>query len=190
MAGQRTRGRNESPGRNKIWTIVCVVLVCAAALLLRGIVIYEIYPLAFKDEIRQYSAEYGQDPYFVSAVICAESGFDETAVSHRGAIGLMQVMPDTGAWAAEKIGMENYSADMLAQPDVNIRIGCWYLSYLNEKFGGDTDKIIAGYNAGPGKVDEWAGDGELSDIPYPETENYLKKVTINYQIYKGLYHEF
>lgn len=189
MAGQRRR-KDEYMSRNRTWTIVCVVLVCAIALLLRGVIVYEIYPLKFVDEIKQYSDEYAQDPYFVSAVICTESGFDDTAVSSRGAMGLMQIMPDTGAWAAEKIGISDFSAEMLNQPDVNIRIGCWYLSYLSDMFDGDTDKVMAAYNAGPNNVIEWAGDDKLTDIPFGETENYLKKVTRNLQIYKGLYNEF
>jgi soluble lytic murein transglycosylase len=160
------------------------------AFLLRGVIVYEIYPLDYTDEIKTYSDEYALDAYFVSAVIRTESGFDEEAVSHRGAVGLMQIMPDTGAWAAEKIGMTEFSADMLAQPDVNIRIGCWYLRYLDDMFEGDQNKVMAAYNAGPNKVKEWAGDDELGSIPYAETENYLVKVTRNYQIYKGLYDEF
>lgn len=189
MAGQRRR-KDESAHRSRIWTIVCVVLVCAVALLLRGVIVFQIYPMEFQDEISQYSDEYALDPYFVCAVICAESGFDETAVSRRGAVGLMQIMPETGAWAAEKIGITDFSEDMLTQPDANIRIGCWYLSYLEGLFGGDQDKVIAAYNAGPNKVSEWSGDEALEEIPYDETKNYLIKVTRNYQIYKGLYDEF
>jgi soluble lytic murein transglycosylase len=190
MAVQRKSRKEEFSNRSRTWTIICVALVCVIALLLRGVIVYQIYPLKYTDEIKQYSAEYAQDPYFVSAVICTESGFNDTAVSNRGAMGLMQIMPDTGAWAAEKIGITEYTADMLNQPDVNIRIGCWYLSYLGDMFDGDMDKVMAGYNAGPNNVIEWAGDGPLTDIPFGETENYLVKVSRNLQIYKGLYDEF
>lgn len=189
MAGQRRR-KEEYASRTRTWTLICVILVCAIALLLRGVIVYQIFPLRFVDEIKQYSAEYGQDPYLVSAVICTESGFDDTAVSRRGAVGLMQIMPDTGAWAAEKIGIADFSQEMLNRPDVNIRIGCWYLSYLDNMFGGDWDKVIAAYNAGPGNVTEWAGDGKLTDIPFGETKNYLIKIKRNLEIYKGLYNEF
>jgi len=190
MAGQRKRRIADSPKNIRIWTIVCIVLVCVIAFLLRGIVVYQFYPLEFKDEIKKYSEEYALDPYFVSSVIRTESSFDETAVSHRGAVGLMQIMPETGIWAAEKIGITDFSADMLTQPDVNIRIGCWYLRYLDDMFEGDQNKVMAAYNAGPSNVKEWAGDDELESIPFAETENYLVKVTRNYQIYKGLYDEF
>lgn len=190
MAAQKKRRISDSPNNIRTWTIVCIVLVCAVAFLLRGVVVYQVYPLEFKDEIKVYSEEYALDPHFVSAVIRTESGFDETAVSRRGAVGLMQIMPDTGTWAAEKIGITDFTADMLSQPDVNIRIGCWYLRYLDDMFEGDQNKVMAAYNAGPNNVKEWAGDDELGDIPFPETENYLVKVTRNYQIYKGLYDEF
>ncbi len=189
MSGQK-RSKEEHMRRGRVWTIACVVLVAAAALLLRGVVIYKLYPLEYKEEIKQYSEQYALDPYFVSAVICAESGFDKTAVSKKGAMGLMQIMPDTGAWAAEKIGISEYSADSLLEPDTNIRIGCWYFSYLSEMFGGDEDKMIAAYNAGPNNVLEWAGDGKLTDIPFKQTKDYLAKVKRNKQIYKGLYNEF
>ncbi len=190
MASRRNRKIADSPKNIRIWTVVCIVLVCSVAFLLRGIVVYQIYPLDFKDEIKMYSEEYALDPYFVSSVIRAESSFDETAVSYRGAVGLMQIMPDTGAWAAEKIGIAEFSQDMLFQPDVNIRIGCWYLRHLSDMFKGDQNKVMAAYNAGPSNVKEWAGDDELGDIPFAETENYLIRVTRNYQIYKGLYDEF
>lgn len=189
MAGQRRR-KEENHHRNKTWTIICVVLVLAVALLLRGIIVYQVYPLKYVDEIEKYSAEYQLDPYLVSAVICTESSFNLAAESRRGAMGLMQIMPDTGSWAAEKIGIADYTKEMLNQPDTNIRIGCWYLNYLNTMFKGDEDKVLAGYNAGPNNVIEWAGDGELKDIPYNETKNYLVKVKRNLQIYKGLYDEF
>ena len=185
----KKRGSNKGPSL-KVWTIFCVVLVCAVALLLRGIIVYELYPMDYEDEINKYSAEYLLDPYFVSALICAESSFNKDAVSHRGAVGLMQIMPDTGAWVAEKIGLEGFSEEMLTDPATNIRLGCWYLRYLEDRFAGDKDKVMAGYNAGPSRVDEWAGDGTLKDIPFKETENYLVKVTRNYEIYKSLYDVF
>ncbi len=187
MTGQKRRNEKSSL---KAWTILCVILVFAVALLLRGIIVYQIYPLKFEDLIAKYSDEFTLDEYFVSALICAESGFDEKAVSPRGATGLMQIMPETGAWVAEKMGIEGYSQEMLTDPATNIRIGCWYLRYLTDKFEGDQDKVMAGYNAGPNKVTEWAGEGKLGDIPYSETENYLIKVTRNYEIYKGLYDVF
>jgi soluble lytic murein transglycosylase len=78
---------------------------------------------------------------------------------------------------------------LLSEPETNIRIGCWYLNYLNGLFDGNDDYMIAAYNAGQGNVQEWIKTDEtLESIPFPETENYLKKVKAFYEIYKGLYH--
>lgn len=184
------RANKENKKHAKTWTLICLLLVLAAAFLARGVVVYRFYPLDHQPIIAQNSEEYSLDPYLVSALICAESRFKADAVSPKGAVGLMQIMPDTGEWVAGKIGMEGYSRDVLSDPVVNIKLGCWYLNYLNERFSGDIDKVLAGYNAGPSKVTEWAGDGQLTDIPYPETEKYLRIVKRNHYIYKGLYNDF
>lgn len=174
----------------KLWTVVCLVLVCIAAVALRGIVVYKVYPMNYKEDIIASSSKYSVDKYFVSAVICAESHFNKNAVSSTGAVGLMQIMPDTGEWAAGKMGMKNYTNDMLNEPDVNIAIGCWYLNYLSGLYDGDTRKILAAYNAGPSKVNEWTDNGQINDIPYKSTENYVETVERNYVIYQGLYENF
>jgi len=187
----RPRKRTPDKKRLAVWTIACLAVVIICALLLRGVVLYHVYPIDFENEIARYSEEFGLDPHLVCAVINAESGFDDSAVSPKGAIGLMQVMPDTGAWAAEKIGVEGFYQDDLFFADTSIRIGCWYLSYLDGEFSGDIDLMLAAYNAGPARVREWLGGGsELTEIPYKETENYLKKVKHNLHMYKGLYDEF
>ncbi len=187
----KRRGNTRRPDTSAIrraWTIVCVLFVCAVALLARGVVIYRLYPLEYKDEIAQYSSEYEMDPYMVCAMIKAESSFRTGAVSGDGAVGLMQVLPSTGEWVAGKLGIENFSEDMLTDPAVNIRIGCWYLHYLDGLFGGNTDHMIAAYNAGQNNVLKWiAEDENLENIPFQETENYLNKVNAYYEIYKGLY---
>ncbi len=190
MTRRRTSARDDYKKR-KAWTIVCLILVCAAAILLRGVAVYKLYPLKYQEQIKQYSEVYNIDAYFVSAVICAESGFDQQAISSKGAIGLMQIMPDTGEWAAGKIGIENYSLSVLNEPDTNIQIGCWYLGYLRDKFDGDPRKVLAAYNAGPSNVGDWlVEDSGLENIPFEETDSYIEKVQNNYEIYKGLYNDF
>jgi soluble lytic murein transglycosylase len=187
------RYKHKSGNKNnlKLWTILCLVLVCVAAIALRALVVYMIYPLDFKEEIKASSAEYSLDKYMVCAVIYTESHFNKNAVSGPGAVGLMQVMPDTGAWAAGKMGLEGFTAEKLSDPDVNIAIGCWYLKYLSDLFDGDMRKVLAGYNAGPSKVQNWVNsEGALGEIPYEETEQYLEKVLRYYEIYKGLYSDF
>ena len=191
MAKRSRTGANGSVKNLKIWTILCLILVCIAAVALRGFVVYKLYPLEYKDDIKLISAEYSVDKYYVSAIICAESHFNAVAVSHQGAVGLMQIMPDTGEWAAKNIGIKNYTADMLSDPDINITIGCWYLGYLKDLFNGDIRMVTAAYNAGPSNVQEWMkNSGTLDNIPFEETQNYLETVLLNYDIYKGLYEDF
>lgn len=185
---RRGQRRSDAASKRKVWTIACLLVVCAVALLARGVLIYRLYPLEYKDYITRYSEEYELDPYLVCAVINAESSFNSDVESHKGAVGLMQIMPSTGEWVAGKIGIENYSEVILTDPETNIRIGCWYLHYLDGLFDGNDDYVIAAYNAGQGKVKEWIeSDAQLEDIPYPETKNYLEKVKTFYEIYQGLY---
>jgi len=159
-----------------------------------GVDIY--FPLKYQDLIVRYSGEFsleekGIDKYHVAAIIRTESRFNEKAESQKGAIGLMQILPDTGAWAAEKIGIENFSAENLWDPGVNIRIGCWYLAYLADMFNGDLTKVFAAYNAGPTNVKNWLEeDGQLINIGHTETRGYVIRVEKFYDIYKTLYTDF
>ncbi len=186
----RRKVKDKTVTNKRIYTLVLVLLVLIVAFLARGFLVYRLYPLEHQQIIAQKSEEYALDPYLVSAVIRAESGFRIAAVSPKGAVGLMQIIPGTGAWIAEKLKMDDYDAEMLTDPHVNIEFGCWYLNYLYGRFSGDEDKMLAAYNAGPNKVDTWIEGGVLGDIPYPETENYVKTVKRNYYIYKGLYDDF
>jgi soluble lytic murein transglycosylase len=152
--------------------------------------VYKTFPLKYEESIVKYSEEYGVDKYLVCAVIFAESGFDDAALSSAGATGVMQILPSTGVWAAEIIGIESFDEQMLSDPDINIRIGCWYLNYLGVQFENDSTKFLAAYNTGPSNVQEWIdADGTLRVIPYEETENYVLRIERYYRIYKGLYHD-
>lgn len=153
-----------------------------------------IYKLEYKEQIEKYAGEFQIDPYLVASVIWAESSYDPEAVSARGAVGLMQIMPDTGEWIAGKLGEKEFEVKDLKEPETNIRYGCWYLSYLLKRFPGQLENVIAGYNAGPNKVQQWldsekySANGEkLDSIPYSETENYVEKVTDAYEKYKEYY---
>ena len=156
-------------------------------------VINSYYPLEYEEIIVECGEKYGIDPNMICAVIATESRFSPEAESEKGAVGLMQVMPDTGEWIAGKLKME-FSEEDLKDPEVNIRLGAWYLDFLAERFDGEQDTIIAAYNAGHGKVEEWLGEGQysqdgrtLSVIPYEETRKYVKKVNLAYEIYKTFY---
>lgn len=157
-------------------------------------IIKTIYPLNYQEHILTYSKEYNLDPNLVAAVIKAESDFDKDALSHRGAYGLMQIMPDTADWIAAQSGMKEITYDALYTPEINIKMGCWYLDNLSKEFNGDINLILAAYNGGRGNVQKWLNDEEYSKdgknlhlIPFKETDGYVKKVNKNYKIYKRLY---
>jgi len=151
------------------------------------------YQLRYRELIELYAAHFELDPYLVAAVVHVESSNQPDAVSKSGAIGLMQVMPQTGEWIAAKLKVNDFDADMLLDPNVNIRFGCWYLRFLNDRFDRDRMLVTAAYNAGHGTVDRWledstvSRDGQLVNIPYPETERYVEKVYRAYEIYQRLY---
>lgn len=151
------------------------------------------FPLNNSEYITKYSKMYNLDPILVASVIKTESNFKTDAKSRKNAYGLMQITPDTARWAAEKMKLENFSLDMLLNPETNIKMGCWYLSNLKDEFK-ETDLILAAYNAGRGNVQKWLKDSDHSAdgkslyyIPYGETDKYVKKVNLFYKVYKFLY---
>ena len=153
-----------------------------------------VYPYKYSEYVNKYSEEYGLDPYLVLAVIKTESNFDKTAVSKKDAKGLMQIMDTTGEWVAEELNINYFMPSMLFDPELNIRMGSWYLNNLEEEFDDNLDLVLAAYNGGSGNVNKWlsheeySADGENLDyIPFPETKKYVDKVKVNYNIYKYLY---
>jgi soluble lytic murein transglycosylase len=140
-------------------------------------------PLRHDDIIRQQASDKGLDPALIAGVIYAESHFlDQT--SQAGAKGLMQLMPETADYIAEKSGGTAFVQGDLATPQVNISYGSWYLRYLLDKYDGREVLALAAYNAGEGKVDEWAAAagarGErfkaADHIPFAETRHYVQRV--------------
>lgn len=152
------------------------------------------YPLDYVEYIEKYSADYSLDPHLVASVIWVESKYRPDAVSRRDARGLMQVTPSTAQWGAEKMGIINYDDAKLFDPDLNISIGCWYLSYLYNQFPENTQLVLASYNGGIGNVKKWLQDANYSTdgqslihIPFKETSDYVAIVTESYKMYKKIY---
>jgi len=152
-----------------------------------------VMPYNYSNYIIKYSQKYDLDPVLVAAVIKTESNFKADAVSSKNAYGLMQITKETAHWAAGKMGLSDFTTDMLMDPETNIMIGCWYMNNLQKEFG-STELVLAAYNAGRGNVESWlsdpahSSDGKtLTDIPFKETENYIKKVEVYYKIYNFLY---
>lgn len=129
--------------------------------------------------IRQAASKHGIDPALVKAVIAAESGFNPQAVSPKGAIGLMQVIPDTGARYGVTGDARRTAAQKLADPKTNITTGVRYLSDLLRMFSGNLELVLAAYNAGEGAVQKHGNDIP----PYAETQNYVKTVLQFYRYY-------
>ncbi len=153
-----------------------------------------INPIHFKETVYHYSEVNKIDPLLVSAIIRVESKFNPQALSQKGAIGLMQIMPSTGEWAAEQMGIQEFESSLLHDPEMNIRIGTWYISSLQKEFEGDMFLVIAAYNGGRGKVKQWleqeiwdGGEETISNIPFPETRQFVRKVVDNYRKYKKIY---
>jgi soluble lytic murein transglycosylase len=133
-------------------------------------------PLRHEDIIRQQAREKNLDPALVAAVIYRESKFrDQT--SDAGAKGLMQILPDTAQFIAKRTGGTQFELRDLANPQINIAYGCWYLRYLLDRYGGNEVAAIAAYNAGHGHVDAWGGSTlRIQDIQFPETRDYVNDV--------------
>ena len=148
------------------------------------------YPLGFKEEIFYAADTFGFERALIFSIVNVESGFDEKAVSRKGAQGLMQLTPATADYIALIQGIENF--DMLSARD-NLSFGCFYLKYLFDKFG-NVNTALAAYNAGEGNVFLWLKNSDYSDdgitlkkIPYPETAGYVEKINECFKIYKKLY---
>lgn len=190
---KRKRRNNKKIIRAVTLSLALLILLCAAAYFLSGVAQRRTYRLLYSDIVTEMAAEYGVDPYLAAAVIHCESSNNKDAVSPVGAVGLMQIMPDTGAWIAEKLEMEDFTEERLFEPEVNVRMGCWYIDYLTDRFHGNMTLVLAAYNAGPGNVQKWLEDerisenGTLTEIPFPETERYIEKVQRAYEKYLTLY---
>lgn len=171
-----------------LWRLVLwIILVCA---LLWGVKwgMARLFPKPYSDLVRESAAESGTSPSLLYAVMKAESNFDPSAVSKKGALGLMQMLPETGAWCAEKMGRD---APNLEEPADSIPLGAYYIGYLLSLYDGDERCAVAAYNAGQGRVDGWLSDARyspdgktLTEIPFPETEKYVKKVMLYKKIYE------
>ena len=158
------------------------------------VVLRAMFPMPYYEEVEEYAHKNNLKITMVYSVIKAESGFRPNVVSHRGAIGLMQITEKTGQWIASQLDVKDYQAKTLTDPEINIQIGCWYISYLLDRFSGNNELALAAYNAGEGTIRKWIESGEIKwkgneikSLPYPETEKYLVRVNRIYFIYKTLY---
>lgn len=154
------------------------------------------YPIKYEDFVELYSKEYNVDKYLIYATIKAESNFNNEAVSSKEAKGLMQLMKNTAKDMSKKLEMtlaDEEIEEKLLDPEFNINLGTKYISTLIEKYNSIELAIVA-YNAGSGNVDNWIEQGilkpdgsNIEEVPYKETNNYVRKILRDYKIYRDLY---
>lgn len=155
-----------------------------------------LYPIHYEEEIRQSAEKYQLDPFLIAAVIRVETNYKPDVTSSKGAYGLMQLMPDTSDWIIDKASFPGAFKNRLDEPAVSIELGSWYLNWMFKQFNGNTFAVLAGYNAGHGKVSRWLQEGRwdgtldnTDQIPYGETKRYVQRVTYYYDKYYKTYAE-
>ena len=181
--GRRAAARRR---RNRLFAAVLVGAVVLGVVLLMPLLQKTVdefsLPLTYTSVIRQQAAEKHLDPALVAAVIYAETKFDPRD-SSAGAIGPMQIMPQTAAFLARRSGATTFTTADLNTPDVNIAYGSYYLRYLLDEYHGNVTDALAAYNGGESNVDRWIAAARaqghaltVADIPFPETRAYVARV--------------
>lgn len=182
-------------------TIVIIILI----LLIIGIALIKIfdiptriykriYKTEYSEHVYKYAEQYNVDPLMVFAIIKAESNFNPNVVSNSGAVGLMQLMDSTAEELCNKMDIFYVKKVSLYNPELNIQLGTKYFSDLMKEYDGNYLLALTAYNAGKGNVKKWIEAGtikedgsDIENIPYKETNNYVRKIVRDYQIYKDLY---
>ena len=165
--------------RTIIWTLAGLFLLFGLLCCLKIA-----FPIRYTKEIDHWAFVHSLDPCLVAAVIRAESRFRPGALSHAGAMGLMQIIPATGEWIAEKLQLEDYVAKDLYQPDINVRFGTWYLRYLLDRLDEDIESALVAYNSGLSNLLRWQSEG---GVLFPETRVYVSRVMRGWSTYRVVY---
>ena len=166
-----------------VMIVISIVIICTNKLMIKLL-----YKKEYSEYVSKYSQEYNVDENLIYALIKAESNFEAEAVSNKNAQGLMQLMPATAEDVAKKNGI-NLTEENILYPDINIQIGTKYISTLLNKYE-CIEIALAAYNAGSGNVDKWIANGtikadgsDIENIPFKETNNYVRKIMRDYKIY-------
>lgn len=172
-----------------------LALLAVAAACVGGVALYVVhaqpawyerlrYPLRYEQIVRGHARTYRLDPALLAAVIYTESKFDANARSGAGAIGLMQLLPDTARGIAVRTGGTKFVVSDLTNPEINVRYGAWYLRHLLDRYH-DERTALAAYHAGQANVDRWRAEGV--GIQFPQTRYYVDKVERLKRIYAHAY---
>lgn len=219
---RRRRGQNNnintnsnSPKKHSIIKLIIALLVIVNIICISSIALLNAYtlsiqtakqnahiklvnnhPLYYRNIIQSTAKAYNLHEAYVSAIIKNESSFRPDARSSVGALGLMQLMPDTAKWIANKLKTPNFAFENLADPTLNIQFGSWYLNFLSKRFNQDPILTTAAYHTGQGKVANWLADKSISDdgrtiriekMPDGPTKRYVERVINAYAVYNALY---
>lgn len=188
------------PKQLKIGMIIFILLVvvgfvCIKIVKVQDRILEWMYPRKYQEQVEKYAKQYQQDPLLIFSIIKAESNFNPEVVSSSGAKGLMQLMDSTAIEIAEKI-KDPIKPQNLFDPEKNIKIGTKYFSDLMTHYNDNILLSLTAYNAGIGNVDEWVKEGiiredgtDVENIPYQETNMYVRKIIRDYQIYYQLYQQ-
>jgi soluble lytic murein transglycosylase len=154
----------------------------------------KIYPIYYQKEIKESAEKHNIDPFLIAALIRVETNYKYQLESSKGAMGLMQIMPETANWIAEGAKVQAFKPADLFKPEVNIFLGAWYMNWLTKLYNGNVIYAIAAYNAGQGNVNHWKNNGiwdgretDLGRIPFGETRHYVQRVLYYYHKYQNLY---
>lgn len=154
-----------------------------------------IYPISYVEEIKREAERRELDPLLVASIIRVESNFRANAVSRKGALGIMQVMPETASWILKQDDFGGWSVDDVGRDaEAGIALGTWYLKEMLRTSDGNLPVALASYNAGPGNVRKWLREGtwdgtdeQLKQIPFGETRHYVQRVLYYYKKYQDIY---
>jgi len=184
--------KNAKVSLNIIKVAITIAIILITIIIFRNVILKITYPQKYSEYVEKYAKEYQIEKELIYAVIKAESNFKAEAISNKEALGLMQVLESTAQEVAGKLELEVTKEEIL-NPEINICLGTKYLSNLIEKYG-NIELAVASYNAGIGNVDSWIEEGtikkdgtDIENIPFKETNNYVRKVLRGYEIYKELY---
>jgi len=172
--------------------IITVTLLGLSPTVFNKLMIKKLYKKDYSEYVSKYAEEYDIDENLIYALIKAESNFNEKAVSHQNAKGLMQLMQSTAQDLANRSQIK-LTKDNILEPDININLGTQYIALLLNKYD-SIEVALAAYNAGSGNVDRWIKNGtiksdgsDIENVPYKETNTYVRKIMRNYKMYNELY---
>lgn len=174
--------------------LLAIILGLFKVVRVQDIILRKIYPITYQEYVEKYAKQNEVDKYMIYAIIKAESNFKPEVKSQSEAIGLMQLLEETAVEMSNSIENQTVTKEELYDPETNIKLGTTYYSYLLKHYKGNNILALTAYNAGMGNVDTWIKTGviqadgsDIENIPYKETNNYVRKILRDYQMYLNLY---